>query len=89
MYVIEATVNINWIGDGIGNFPQKQAQTLQVAVSNGQTLAGFVSPMILVPGGDAPSTGNISTACTTLGTTVATLLNANIAQIQGFATGGS
>jgi hypothetical protein len=43
---------------------------------------------VAVPGADAPTSANITTACATFGTNMAALLNANLAQIQGFASGG-
>jgi preprotein translocase subunit SecD len=59
-----------------------------MSVPSAQRLKETVTPAIPVPGGDAPSTANISAACTTGATALAALFNANIGQIQGFATGG-
>lgn len=81
-YQLRYTVNIDWIPDGAGSMSVPSAQTLQAI---GQAEFGN---SISVPGADAPTTGNISTACTALGTQLAAQLNASIAQIQGFATGG-
>ncbi|HYM33417.1 MAG TPA: hypothetical protein VEU47_19110 [Candidatus Cybelea sp.] len=88
-YQIRALVNIDWIGDGSGPMSVPGAQTLQVQVGNffGAVTLGGNSAPVQVPGADAPTTGNISTACTTLATQVAALLNAKIGQIQGFASG--
>ncbi len=81
-YVIDWEARIKWVGDGCGPMAVASAQQLLVS-----TLLQ-PSQAVQVPGGDAPSTANITTACTTVGTNMATLLNASISQIQGFATGG-
>ena len=77
--LIIKSVEIAWVGDGAGAMSVPSAQAL---------FAANLAP-IQVPGGDAPTTGNITTACTTAGTNLATFFNASIAQIQGFATGGN
>lgn len=82
-YVINWSATIAWVGDGVGAMSVPSAQRLQQ--NSGFSANG--GP-VLVPGGDSPTTGNISTAATTVGTNIATALNNNIAQIQGFATGG-
>ena len=82
MYVMTGKMNISWVGDGAGPMSVASAQTLQAEVSYP------LGNVVQVPGGDAPSTGNVSTACTSVATAIAALLNANIAQIQGFASGG-
>jgi hypothetical protein len=83
VYVLTGSFSISWVGDGVGSLSVPSAQTLKVSIPRSQ--AGQVP----VPGGDAPSTANISTACTTAATALAAQLNANIGQIQGFATGGN
>ncbi len=80
-------VKITWVGDGTNQMGVPGAQSLTAAVSsqlNNSTLA------VVVPGGDAPTSGNIQTACSTLGTNLGTFLTtpANLATIQGWATGG-
>lgn len=83
MYIITGDVDIAWVGDGVSAQSVPSAQRLKVTVGRGQ------ASQIVVPGGDSPTTGNISSACTTLGTTLATLLNAQIGTIQGWSTGGN
>ncbi len=82
-YGLKWTASIVWIGDGVGpmEVPSAQVLTMTQASTGG---GGIIS----VPGGDSPSTSNISTACTTMATNAAAALNANIAQIQGFSSGG-
>jgi hypothetical protein len=82
-YQLRWKVDIVWVGDGVNAMAVPSAQVLSVT-QNSPLGAG----MIVVPGANAPTTGNISTACTTLGTNAAAALNGNITQIQGFATGG-
>lgn len=82
-YVLTGKFNISWVGDGVGPMSVPSAQTLQATVGPGQATE------VVVPGGDSPTTGNVSTACTTLAAALAAILNANIGQIQGFATGGN
>jgi len=92
-YLIRAQATIMWQGDGIGPMGLSgNAQALTVTVDYnpaGAATATFAANPISVPGADAPTTGNISTACTNLGTALATLFNNNISQIQGFSTGGA
>lgn len=83
MYVLTGSISISWVGDGVGPQSVPGAQTLKASIPHSQ--AGVIP----VPGGDAPSTANISTACATAATALAAQLNANIGQIQGFATGGN
>lgn len=86
-YQIRASVTIMWIGDGVGPMEVGSAQVFTATV--GPTASSSVGS-IAVPGGDSPTSGNISTACTSLATAVAAVFNttANLAQIQGFSTGG-
>jgi hypothetical protein len=73
------TADIAWVGDGAGAMSVPSAQRLKMVIP---------APYTQVPGGDAPSTANISAACLTASTALAALFNAQIGQIQGFATGG-
>ena len=84
-YVITWAATISWVGSGVGQMiPGPGAPKLTV-----NTTFGGNSGPVQVPGGDAPSTGNISTACTTMGTNAAAALNAAIGQIQGWANGST
>lgn len=83
-YVLNWSATISWVGDGVGQFQGTQDGAPRLNVS---TKFGANSGAIQVPGGDAPSTANVSTACTTAGTNMATALNAAITQIDGWATG--
>lgn len=80
-YQIYGSFTIAWVGDGCGQMSMPSAQVLEVVA------APNLGNQVQVPGGDAPSTANVSTASTTLATTLAALLNAKIGQIQGFASG--
>ena len=82
-YVLNWSAQISWVGDGVGQF-QGNPGSPSLKVS---TAFGGSTGSIAVPGADAPSTGNISAACTSAGTNMATALNANITQIQGWANG--
>lgn len=89
-YSITCLVNISYVPDGAGPVSIPSMQTFTVALGSGPwgTPGTGVYDGIQVPGGNAPSTGNVSTACTNMATAVATQLNANIGTIQGWATGG-
>ncbi len=83
-YQIRWTATICWVGDGGGPMEVPSAQVLTV---NQASASG--GGLVLVPGANAPSTANVVTATGTVGTNMAAALNVNIAQIQGFATGGA
>ena len=78
-YRLRYTANIDWIGDGSGAMEVSGAQTLSFSATQ---------PVPYVPGADAPTSGNISTACTAMATDIAAQMNAVLGRIQGFATGG-
>ena len=82
-YQVVGSISIAWVPDGAGPMSVQSAQTLTV-----NTLFGGNGGPVLVPGADAPSTANVSTACSTLATNLAAALNAQIGRIQGFASGG-
>jgi hypothetical protein len=80
-------VKVTWVGDGTGQMAVPGAQSLTAAATsmlNNNSLA------IVVPGGDSPTSANIQTACTSLGTALGTFFTtaANLATIQGWSTGG-
>lgn len=86
-YVISYTLNVQWVGDGVG----------AMSVPSAQVKTFTQSSRVLVPGADAPTLANFNTALTGSSSTpsspsMAADLNAQIntalAQIQGFATGG-
>lgn len=88
MYVLTGSVNISWLPDGGGPMTVPTAQTLKVLIDYVPAQAGIAAAPIAVPGGDAPSTGNLNTAATAFGTAVSTMLQANVTQIQNWASGG-
>jgi len=88
MYVLTGQVAINWVPDGAGAMSVPDAQKLTVFVNYIPTLAGINAAPITVPGANAPSTANLNTAAVAFGAAVSTMLQANVTQIQGFATGG-
>jgi hypothetical protein len=83
MYKIRWEATVFWVPDGAGAMSVNSAQSLTQTTKFGAN-GGAVS----VPGADAPTTANITTACATVGANIAAALNANIGEIQGFATGG-
>ena len=103
-YMIRYALNIEWIPDGAGpvSFPSAQKiklGTLEFAdlTTRVPATAGQPTGFILVPGGDTPSQANFRTAlqgssgAPTAGGMTADLdaaIAANLARIQGFATGG-
>lgn len=87
-YALRYTMTVCWIPDGAGamSVPSAQVKTLTQ------------SSLIAVPGGDAPTQGNFNTAISGASATpagpsmandLAAQVAANLAQIQGFATGGN
>jgi hypothetical protein len=87
-YVIEWQARIKWVGDGTGQMGVPSAQMLQVSTLLNNDTGDGTSNGVYVPGGDSPTSANITTACATVGTNMASLFNASLPQIQGFATGG-
>lgn len=86
MYLVSGSINISWAPDGAGPETVPNAQTVQFSLgSQGSSTSGGY---ILVPGGNAPTTGNINTAVVAAGAALSLAAQAAIAQIQGFATGG-
>lgn len=81
-YRLRYSVNIDWIGDGTN------AMVINSPTLNFQNGAGVSSQ---VPGGDAPSSGNLQTACTNMATDIGNqmIVASVLARIQAFATGGS
>ena len=75
-YQITTKTTIAWVGDGTGAMSVPSAQALSVIVTGTQ-----------VPGNDAPSTANITTATNAAAVSAAALLNAQIGTIQGWASG--
>lgn len=101
-YIIRYVAVVDWIGDGVGSMSVPSAQQLQLgslplfgagfAQAPGQPI-GFQ----VVPGGDSPTIGNFNTALAGSSSTptnpsmaydLYTAVNANLARIQGFSTGG-
>lgn len=86
MYLLDMRARIFWAPDGAGPMTVPEAQSIEATLGDSGSNAG--TGFILVPGANAPSTGNINTAVTTAATAISTYLQAQIAQIQGWATGG-
>lgn len=77
-YRIIASVQIGNFQDGAG----------QIGVTpNGPIIELFQTE--IVPGAQAPTGANFTTALTNLATDLGTQVTANLSQIQGFATGGN
>ena len=81
MYQLVAKVTAEWISEGTGPMTQPSAQSLFVGPVT-QAVIGAV-------GSSALTSGEITTACTSLGTAIATQLNlaSNLALMQGWASG--
>lgn len=77
-YQLQVIGTIAWVGDGTGQMSVPSAQSMR------QTVA-----FATVPGNDAPTSGNITTACNTAATALAAIFNTttNLGIIQGWATG--
>lgn len=87
LYASNGGVTLAWVPDGAGPMSMPSAQKITAA---GYPGSNFQSPLVVtVPGGDSPTTGNITTACNSLATALATYFNASIGQIQGWSTGGN
>lgn len=87
MIVLTATVTAAFVPDGAGAMEVPSAQSLAAKVV---TAIGNAGSPVVVPGGNAPSTANMSTALSALATQLGTFFNtsANNAIINGWASGG-
>ena len=88
MYLMTGKITIAWAPDGAQSETVPMAQSMEASYDiSGNAAQGFV----LVPGGNAPSSGNIGTACTSIATALAAFLEAQpqLARIQGWATGSN
>jgi hypothetical protein len=80
-YVLGWSVVAKWVGDGVGT-TAPNAQSLKM-------VASAYGGDVLVPGGDSPTQANFNTAITgTMTTNLEAAIAANLAQIQGWSTGG-
>ena len=86
MYLLSMSAAISWAPDGAGPVTVPEAQTLLINLGDAGTNSG--TGFVLVPGGNAPSTSNINTAVTTAAAAISTAMQAQIAAIQGWASGG-
>lgn len=86
MYLMGMKATIYWAPDGAGPVTVPEAQSLEASVGDAGCNAS--GTFVLVPGGNAPTTGNISTAVTAAAALITTYMQAQIAQIQGWASGG-
>lgn len=77
-YQITFTASISLVQTGGG---------IAAETPNGSVLT--VTGIAAVPGGNSPTSGNLATGCTNAGTAMNTLLQANLTQIQNFASGGN
>ena len=75
--------------DGAGPQTVQAAQELVILdTATGVPGVASGSAPILIAGGNSPTAANLNTAAVAMGTLVSSQLQANLAQIQGFATGG-
>jgi hypothetical protein len=86
MYLVSLTAKIQWAPDGAGAMTVPETQALEAVVGDAYANAGS---FVLVPGLNAPSTSNVNTAVTAAAALASTYLQAQIAQIQGWASGGN
>lgn len=85
-YVMKWQASICWEGQGVSGMTVPSAQVLTLGYNS--TGGGGI---IAIPStGAYPLAANITTACTTMGTNAAAAFEAaaQLAQIQGFASGG-
>ena len=86
MYLISMSATVSWAPDGAGPETVPNAQKAEFSIgSQGSSSGGFV----LVPGGNAPTVGNLNTSIVAAAAALSLAAQAAIAQIQGFASGGS
>lgn len=86
-YVIGYDVRVSWVPDGAGAMSVPSAQSKKFSQTS----------YVQVPGGDAPTIGNFNSALTGAAGTPAggaaldmsTQINAALAQIQAWSTGGN
>ena len=89
-YVMNWDVRVSWVGDGVGQMqalgPGSPSLKITNSTTSGATSAGGT---VVIPGGDSPTGANLTTAATTVGTNIGTILNASaiLTQIQGWSTG--
>lgn len=86
MYLISMTARIGWAPDGAQADTVPSAQSLEAVAGDAYANAGGFT---LVPGGNAPSAANVNTAVLAAAALISTYLQAQIGQIQGWASGGS
>lgn len=78
-YGLRYSLDVVWIGDGANAMSVPSAQKKKFTQSS----------IVQVPGGDAPSAANFNTAITGgMTTDLEAQVLANLAELQGFATGG-
>ena len=87
MYLLKWSVNIVWAPDGAG--PESgvgNAQSLLVSEAGGTGVPAGAP--IIVPGGNAPTQANFNTAVVAIVAPAEAAIAANLAALQGWATGG-
>lgn len=85
-YVLRWTIEVAAIAVGAGPMEVPAQQRLKLT----QGSAGGGGQVVVTSTGLYPTSTNFTNACTTVGTNMGTALTqaANLAQVQGFATGG-
>jgi hypothetical protein len=88
-FLVDTTTIIYWVPDGAN--VQGNPSGPSLLISSGPVVGTLGSlPLTVVAGGDSPSSAQIIAAITAGGTANANALTAaQIAQIQGFSTGGN
>jgi len=86
-YRLTYTANVSWVGPGMGPMSGASAPALNGAPTAGAQTIDFTNKQ----GGQSTATfaaGDITTLLTAMTTDLSAQMNAAIAQVQGFASGG-
>ena len=88
-YIVVGDVTFAWVPDGAGPLTVPSAQSLSISIGAVPGVLGQANP-ITVAGGDSPTSAQLIAAATAMGTALGNALTAaQIAAIQGWASGGN
>lgn len=85
MYGLRNTLQIVWLGDGVGPQTVPESQSLKIFTGAPPNNSSIVP----VPGGNSPSQANFNTAIDTLAVAMKAGVATNLGTVQGWATGGN
>jgi hypothetical protein len=87
---ITGELNVNWVPDGAGPMSVASMQTLQLDIGPlaANNLTGYGPVQIVTSTNDTLTAAQVNTACTTLGSLVASYFGTTaLSTLQGWATG--